>query len=274
MGDSKKIGFSEEVEKLKTLLNDGDITEKQYEKAKEQFLSGFGDEEDNDKDDYEDEEESAKKNASTYYIFVTFATILSIAFLGGGIVTGAIMGGVLGVLGYLIGKSTSKLLSKYLVFIFLTIIINFLIIYIINPPLYEANSSTNIVSNSEAEYISAYYDCSDSSYEAYHSRWEETCLSKGEEANCFLPNDIVVIYDESLQNDLDRCAVRYEDKISKNDKLYNSCRDDAYDSYHERWNEKCENMGEEDDCQLPSITAEAYEDTLQRSLDRCLLLFQ
>jgi hypothetical protein len=138
----------------------------------------------------------------------------------------------------------------------------------------EESTNTNITSNPGAEALKAYYDCSDGCYEAYRSRWKETCASKGEDANCLLPNETVVSYDDSLQNELDRCAVRYKDQIPKNEELYNSCRDSAYDSYHDRWNGKCKNMGEENECQLPSITADTYENTLQRALDRCVLIFQ
>lgn len=122
--------------------------------------------------------------------------------------------------------------------------------------------------------MEAYYNCRDSYYDAYQSRWEETCSSKGEDVDYFLPDSTIQDYDETFKNELGRCAVRYANKILIDDFRYQDCRDSAYDSYHNKWNGSCDNLGKKEDCQLPSSLADTYGSSLESELDRCLLLFQ
>jgi hypothetical protein len=278
MSDSKNSSFSEEVKKLKKLLEEGDITKQQFEKAKEKFLNGDVNKDINNVEEYEEfdeeqEEKASKRRKNTYYTFISITTIVIIFLLGGGIITGIVIGVILGVLGHLIGTSKSSVWAKYLVFILLSIGIYYVTLLIISPPASD-NSTYKSTTSPVDESLSAYYECRTSCYDAYHSRWEETCSSKGEDADCFLPDSIVQGYDETLQNELDRCAVRYADKVLADESKYYDCRDSAYDNYHDRWNGSCENLGKAEDCQLPSALADTYGESLERELDRCVLLFQ
>jgi hypothetical protein len=278
MSDSKETSFSEEVKKLKKLLEEGDITKQEFEKAKEKFLNGDSSKEINISEEYKgiDEEkleEKEKKKRNTFYTIVSITTILIIFLLGGGIFTGIIIGSILGILSYLIGISKSSVWAKYLVFIILSLGVYFVALLIINPSSSDISTSPSTSSPAD-EALSAYYECRTSCYDSYHSRWEETCSSKGESSDCLLPDTTVQGYDETLQNELDRCVVRYADKILADETKYYDCRDSAYDNYHDRWNGSCENLGKAEECQLPSTQADTYGESLERELDRCVLLFQ
>ena len=51
------------------------------------------------------------------------------------------------------------------------------------------------------------------------------------------------------------------------------CLEDAFDTYIERWNEKCKELGEPDDCALSFDTAELFDKYLDEAEEQCFKLY-
>lgn len=69
---------------------------------------------------------------------------------------------------------------------------------------------------------------------------------------------------------------RQAEEQEKNDK-YEECKRDVYEDYQLRWGASCIKVGtdkKEEDCSLPADLAKAYEETLNRELDRCVKLYK
>lgn len=65
-------------------------------------------------------------------------------------------------------------------------------------------------------------------------------------------------------------AMEQQNKIK--DQL-NDCIDNAWATYHERWNTSCRKDGQSDDCSLPAEVSETYSRDRQRDLDNCYETF-
>ena len=170
-------------------------------------------------------------------------------------------------------KKKKSFISGKAITITIVIITSLIAIFVIIKKTSKSYTDINTISE-EVENYKKYELCINSAAQSYTEQWNKTCKNEGKREDCQLPSDISKTYDDSLENEYDRCATIYGPKLENSEELYNRCRTDVYNEYKERWNTTCKAKDLEDDCSLPIAVSSSYEDSKDRGLNRCIVLFQ